>query len=102
MGSLVGVLNQRVAEFSFSTPSAPPSTYAFELTRGWGDLIVPARGDCQEYTARKRKEYVATSESNRSPVSAESLIHGPRSRRRQVFPATRTCDQSSNGLAALS
>jgi hypothetical protein len=26
-------LNQRGAEFSFSTPSAPPLTYTFELSR---------------------------------------------------------------------
>jgi hypothetical protein len=33
MRSLLGVLNQRAAEFSFSTPSAPPLTYTFKLTR---------------------------------------------------------------------
>src|SRR5262249_19701977 len=32
MRSLLGVLNQLAAEFSFSTPSAPPSTYSFKLT----------------------------------------------------------------------
>jgi hypothetical protein len=31
MRSLLGVLNQLAAEFSFSTPSAPPSTYTFKL-----------------------------------------------------------------------
>jgi hypothetical protein len=28
-------LNQRVAEFSFFTPSAPPLTYTFKLHRTW-------------------------------------------------------------------
>jgi hypothetical protein len=31
--SLLGVSESAVAEFSFSTPSAPSSTYAFKLTR---------------------------------------------------------------------
>jgi hypothetical protein len=39
MGSLLGVLNQRVAEFSFSTPSAPPSTYTFKLIRSQSDGV---------------------------------------------------------------
>lgn len=30
--SLLGVLNRRAAEFSFSTPSAPPLTYTLKLT----------------------------------------------------------------------
>ncbi len=34
-------LNQLVAEFSFSTPSAPPLTYSFKLT-----------GTLREYTVR--------------------------------------------------
>ena len=32
-GTLLAVLNQRAAEFSFSTPSAPPLTYTFKLIR---------------------------------------------------------------------
>jgi len=31
-------LNQRHAEFSFSTPSAPPLTYTFKLIRSWKGL----------------------------------------------------------------
>jgi hypothetical protein len=30
VGASLVFLNQRVAEFSFSAPSAPPSTYAFK------------------------------------------------------------------------
>ena|SRR5215467_6024005 len=32
---LLGVLNQLAAEFSFSTPSAPPLTYSFKHTRSY-------------------------------------------------------------------
>src|ERR1700739_593165 len=44
-------------------------------------------------------EYSGTGSQNRIP---ETFIHGPRPRRREAFSATRTCDQSSNGLASLS
>jgi hypothetical protein len=42
-GSLLGVSESAFAEFSFSTPSAPPSTYTFKLigrlADGWSGAL---------------------------------------------------------------
>jgi hypothetical protein len=54
--------NSRPAEKCFFL--TPP---LIELIKSLANLILAARPDYQEYTARTRREYVATSESNRSP-----------------------------------
>ena len=49
--SLPGVSESASAEFSFFTPSAPPSTYTFELTRTWG----PCRPIISSILARRAR-----------------------------------------------
>ncbi len=56
-GSLLGVLNQLAAEFSFSTPSAPPSTYTFKYIQTNRELET---GDCSVLS-------LLAPESRRSP-----------------------------------
>jgi len=57
-GSLLSVLNQLAAEFSFSTPSAPPSTYTFKLNRSYRHSEKLRRyADWKPMTCSKTKDH---------------------------------------------
>src|SRR5450755_1488152 len=47
MGSVLGVSESASAEFSFFTPSAPPSTYTFKLIRSW--QLIAAQSGFDDY-----------------------------------------------------
>src|SRR5690242_10295503 len=92
MGSLLGVSESASAEFSFFTPSAPPSTYAFKLTGQAGLLPVSSclsvnnpRLDSVEHILRTQtiwpndryalKDCSATRKSAFTPALAKQIVH---------------------------